>query len=363
LHYRGKARFRLAAAAAGAAVAIAGALPAQAAAAPGWRVMHQYSPRGFYSQYSAVAAAGSHAWAAGGYGVAGYGSPAGAYWNGSRWSRTAFPAKTIGEVTAISADSPADAWAVTPGDVLHWQRGRWSIARTWNLDAGPPGPVKWSVLAFGPADVWVFGPSGGPSGGVWHLHGRTWTHVTGAGRSILSASAVSASDMWAIGWQHGTLLHYIRGAWHAVTAPRLKGHWLGAIYANSPTSVWITATASGASGLELLHLDGNRWTTDNLPWALPVSAVNTNSVPPNALSPDAAGGMWLTSYSPGRYAGWLLHLSASGQWSKTSIGGWIMRGIVRAPGRRGMWAVGSTPQGSGPYPFSDAVIWAYGSVR
>jgi hypothetical protein len=327
-------------------------------------VVHRFAPRGEYSQYSAVAVAGSHAWAAGDYGVAGYGLPTGAYWNGSRWSSTAFPKATVGGITALSADSPADAWAVTPGDVLHWHSGRRTIARTWNLDEGPPGPLKWGIIAFSPTDVWVLGPSGGgPSGGVWHLHGRTWTHVTGAGRSILTASAVSANDMWAIGWQRGTLLHYVRGAWHAVAAPVLSGRRLGAIYASSPTSVWITAAESGPSGLQLLHLHGGRWTTYSLPWTLPVSAVNPESVPPNAISPDGTGGLWLSSYSAGRYTNWLLHFSGSGRWSKTSIGGWIVRSIVRVPGRTALWAVGSTPQGSGPYPYSDAVIWAHGATH
>jgi hypothetical protein len=95
------------------------------------------------------------------------------------------------------------------------------------------------------------------------------------------------------------------------------------IYATSPTSVWITATVSGTSGLELVHLHGDRWTSYTLARSLPVSAVNTDGVPPNAL----------------------------GRLDRARH-----RGIAAVPGRKALWAVGSTPQGSGSYPYSSAVI-------
>jgi hypothetical protein len=255
---------------------------------------------------------------------------------------------------------------VTPGDVLHWHGGRWTIARTWNLDEGPPGPVKWGVTAFSfsPDNVWVFGPAGsGPSDGVWHLHGHAWSRVTGLAHSIFSASAVSASDIWAINAARaGSILHYSGGTWHAVTGPAIAGLRFGGIYASSPTSVWITATVSKTAGLQLLHLQGSRWTAHPMPWTLPVSAVDPDNIPAAALSPDGRGGLWLSGgYSSSRNSNWLLHFSQGGTWSRVAMHGGEVMGLARVHGSTGMWASGSTPQGSGAYPYTDAVVWSYGT--
>ena len=169
----------------GAALAVAlvasPAPPVQAAAgSAGWHVVHRFGPRGSYAAYTSVAVSGSHAWAVGGYGVAGNGLPTAAYFSRGRWSRSPVPGNPayVGGIAAVSADSPADAWAVSPGAVLHWHAGKWSIAKRWNLNGGPPGPYKSGITAFSPANVWVFG--GGTFGnGTWHLTGRRWIKITG----------------------------------------------------------------------------------------------------------------------------------------------------------------------------------------
>jgi hypothetical protein len=346
------------------AMAVGSVLPAQASAGSGWHIVHRFAPRESYAQFFAVAVSGSHAWAVGGYGVAGYGLPAGAYWNGQRWEAARFPASTVGEIYSVSADSPDDAWAATAGDILHWHDGRWTIARTLNLDEGPPGPLNWGINAFSPTDVWVFGPGGfGPSGGTWHLHGRTWTRITGAGRSIFTASAVSSRDMWAIGDPaSGAILHYSAGSWRKISAPALKGLQLGGIFASSASSVWLVASTKDATGLRLLHMTGSSWKAYPVPWALSLSAGDPDGIPVRALSPDGHGGFWLSAYSTSRSGNWLLHVSSSGRWSRLPMDGDVIRNIVRSPRTRALWAVGSTPQGTGPDDFSNAVIWRYGSA-
>jgi hypothetical protein len=356
---RVRARTVLLGTAATAALAVASAVPAQAAGSAGWHVARRLAVHGAYAQYTSVAAAGGHAWAAGGYGVAGYGSPSAAYWNGSRWSATSFPSAAVGEIQAVSADSPGDAWAVCAGDVLHWHDGRWTVARTWNLSQGPPGPYKSGISAFSPTDVWVFGGSS-YGNGTWHLHGRTWTKVTGPGASIFTASAVSATDMWAIGGASADeILRYAGGGWHHVASPVLSGLEFGGIYASSASSVWVTATVSGTTGLQLLHLRGDTWTSYRIPWTLALSAVNPENFPFAPVGPDGRGGLWLSGYSSTTSGNWLLHVSESGAWSRVALHAGIVRSIAAIPGTTSLVAAGLTSLPSGD---ADGLVWAYGAA-
>src|SRR5258706_3583305 len=198
-------------------VALAAAAPATSAmavgpqAALGWRIVYRHVTTTSFSSYRAVATSGlSHAWAVGGTGVAGYGSPIAAHWHHGRWSATAMPSRAVGSVVAVSADGPRDAWAVTVGNVLHWHTGRWTIAKSFSLQGGPPGFQSTGITALSPTDVWVFGGTGHWAGrGTWHFNGHTWTKVAGAGNNIFEASAPSPRSMWAIGGRNSdTILRH-----------------------------------------------------------------------------------------------------------------------------------------------------------
>jgi hypothetical protein len=344
-------------------IAISLALPAQAASSARWHIVHRFEPRHEYSAYRSVAVSGSHAWAVGGTGVAANGLPIAAYFSNGRWSASKVPgiAAYIGTIMAVSADAPGDAWAVSPGAVLHWHGGRWRIAKKWNLSGGPPGPYKSGITAISPTNVWVFG--GGSFGnGTWHLNGRHWTKITGPGRSIFAASAASPRDMWAIGGtKFTTLLHYYHGAWHTVTSPALSGLNFGSVFASSATSVWLTASPVGKTGLLLLHHSGTRWTTYAIPSALPLSAVAADGLPFGGLSPDGHGGFWLSAFSSG--TNWLLDRSSAGHWSRIRMGTDVVWSLARIRATATLWATGSTRQGHSQNQYTNAVIWAYSPAR
>jgi hypothetical protein len=265
----------------------------------------------------------------------------------------------VGAIAAVSADGPGDAWAVSPGAVLRWRDGRWTIAKTWPLTGGPPGPYKSGISAISPTNVWVFG--GGPFGnGTWHLRGHAWTQVKGAGSTIFSASVVSASDMWAIaGTGLNVIVHYSRGAWRTVTSTALKGLVFGSIHA-SRSGVWVTASPAGKSRLELLRLHGTRWTATHLPWKLPLSVLDPGGLPFGCLSPDGRGGFWLSAYSAG--PNWLLHVSSAGRWTRVGLARDRAEGLALLPRSTSLWAVGSIPSTRGKYPYTYGVIWARGSA-
>src|SRR5215472_14103243 len=184
------------------AVSLAVAVPAEAAT-PGWRVVfskHYGAATNFSGYLTAVAPSKLSLWAFGGNDISG-GSPeipVAEHWNGTAWSSSALPAAVTSSaqssIEASSASSPTDIWTVTQfgGFVLHWN-GAWSVATQI-----PGSGQLTGVTAISSTNVWVFG-SGGFTGGLgtWHYNGSTWTQQTGNAAGIASASALSASNIWA----------------------------------------------------------------------------------------------------------------------------------------------------------------------
>jgi hypothetical protein len=260
----------------------------------------------------------------------------------------------------VSADSSSDAWAISGGGyVLHWQGGRWSVAKTLR-EHGEPVPLT-GVTALSPGDVWVFAGAGNgalvardagarESGGTWHLSGTKWNHVTGLGGDITIASAVSSANIWAIAAGNLTpdtlIARYTGGRWRQVTARALAGKQFQAITALADGQVWVAAQTN-ASHAYLIHLTSrDRWVTEKLPW--PVALIN--------ISPDGQGGVWLTASSnSGQY---LIHRTASGRWHRTLIApdaGDIIA-ISQVGNNSSLWGAGA----AGPEPGASAAVWAYG---
>jgi hypothetical protein len=265
------------------------------------------------------------------------------------------PSRAVGSVLAMSTDGPKDAWAVTVGDVLHWHSGKWAIAKTFSLKSGPPGLQPTGIMALSPTNVWVFGGTGYWAGmGTWHLHGHTWSKVTGAGHSIFEASAESATSMWAIGGRDGdSLLRYGNGRWQPVTSPALTGLRFDGIVARSATSVWVTATrADNSSGARLLHLHGTRWSSYRIPWQVQLRVL-TSVTAGGGLSQDGRGGFWFpTQSNAGPF--WMLHYRA-GRWSRVKLTSQVLR-VALIPGTRSLWASGEIRRTTN----STGTIWAYG---
>jgi hypothetical protein len=348
-----------AASACAAGLALSPIMSAQAASGPGWRVIysHHYGAAAAFSTFWSASAAGiRNAWAVGGLtmgGAPGSGRPFAVRWQGSRWHASPLPAGLTSFLIAASADSPSDAWAVSGqgGYVLHWSGRSWSVAKRFP----EPKLVRelTGVTAFGPKDVWVFGGSGAyPGEGTWHLHGTTWTKVTGIGGNIARASAVSPSDMWAVGGisvGDDAIVHFAGNRWLHVTAKVLTGLQFHGIVALSKADVW-AAAAPQANPLKafLVHRTGSGWVRVQLPWA----------VDAGSLASDGRGGLWISAASATR--SWLIHRSSSGRWSRVALpnrSGII--GLSPIPGTTSLWGTGSIGQQRG----SKATIWASGRIR
>jgi hypothetical protein len=339
---------------AAAVVTIGSALPANASSTPGWRLFyhHLYTP-GNSAYFGITAVSSRSAWAVGGADFAGPigGVPTAVRWHNGRWIATAMPRHLTSILWAVSADSSTDAWTVSNlgGYVLHWHSGRWTVARRFT-ESGLRRELT-GVTAFSPTNVWVFGGSGAfPGVGTWHLHGHTWTKVTGLGGNISFASALSPTDMWAVGGINvgqDSIMRYQGGKWHHITSPALRGQQFNAILALSPTNVWAVGTKGGAPATaRLLQLRRGRWTSPSLP----------HGFDPTQITADGHGGLWMPAINAHTGAFWLLHRSATGRWAIVRDPG--AQSITLIPGTRSLWGAGATSHKTG----FEAAIYAYGRV-
>lgn len=83
-------------------------------------------------------------WAVGGYGLAGNGLAGAVLWKNRRWHVTRVPRPaTLGEITAASAESASDAWAVTAnGYVIRWDGRRCQVAKRLPEPQEGPSAVR-----------------------------------------------------------------------------------------------------------------------------------------------------------------------------------------------------------------------------
>ncbi|MFL5735485.1 MAG: S-layer homology domain-containing protein [Chloroflexia bacterium] len=240
--------------------------------------------------------------------------------------------------------------------VGHWNGSSWTVVP--NPNPGPFGNELWGVAAVSPGDVWAVGYSGISNSPLTqtlteHWNGMEWSVVPGAntitGSNFLyGVDAVAANDVWAVG-------DYIRGTFQNATYQPLIEHWngtqwslvpapdlgtrgsLNGVSALSATDVW----AVGSKGSQTLaeHWDGTQWSV--------VPSPNIGSGPGelSAVTAVSAHDVWAvgSSGSYGNYRTLILHWDGNA-WSvvpSPSPGtGNNQLGGVAAVSANDVWAVG-----------------------
>lgn len=178
-----------------------------------------------------------------------------------------------GALSAVSADSATDAWAVGDGLIEHWN------GSTWRPVAHPAGSLS-SVVTVSPTDAWAVG--GGVATLIEHWDGSAWSTVSspsfGPAGVLRSFSAVAASgpdDVWAVGTEVEVnpedtapiSAHWDGTAWTAVQVPNhlsrfgRYGAALAGVKAVSPTDAWaVGGWGKRQSGKTyVVHWDGTAW--------------------------------------------------------------------------------------------------------
>jgi hypothetical protein len=207
------------------------------------------------------------------------------HWNGSNWSvvPSLNPAgKTWVVLNGVDAVSVNDVWAVghsgDPSSIplqtltMHWDGTRWSI-----IPSPSPGTYNGNVLtavsAISANDVWAVGwyQSGqtGQEGGALTMHwdGTSWTVVPNPSRwTLYGVTAISSNDVWAVGEQ--SILHWNGTNWSTVSFPPPPGdsyQILKGISATSANDIWAVGYSQWSyfSGYRYApltyHWDGTRW--------------------------------------------------------------------------------------------------------
>jgi hypothetical protein len=210
------------------------------------------------------------------------------HWNGS--SSQVVPSPNVGpksnwlrDVVAISA---TDVWAVGNHDnfkatnsmtlIEHWNGSAWHVVPSPSTAVGND---LVSVTAASATDVWAVGSASG-SGLIEHWDGSSWSavsHPEFAHRDemLVDVSASSSSDVWAVGnrytWRGQVAIaeHWDGTSWRKVPVPNFTGgdNHLDGVAAVSPTAAWAISAHEWANYVtenyhrkQLIdHWDGAAW--------------------------------------------------------------------------------------------------------
>jgi hypothetical protein len=260
---------------------------------------------GLAGDLSAVSAeSATDAWAVGVYAAtSGAGETLGLHWNGTRWSRVASPnpgGTSSGDesyLTGVSARSATDAWAV--GDYYRSNNFYETLVLHWN-------GTRWSKVA-------------SPNPSV----------ATGGASYLTSVSARSATNAWAVGHYRSptttadlTLaLHWNGTSWSHVATPNPGGTSSGdesdltSVSAQSANNAWavghyVNPTTQAVETLAL-HWNGTRWSKVASPNPTTDSSLS-------GVSADSTRDAWAVGQDyAGRFETLALHWNGT-RWSRVA---------------------------------------------
>ena len=260
-----------------------------------WNHVPTPNPNPLSSQFFGIAALSDiDVWAVGQYdSLAGTYTPLlrgiTAHWDGSAW--TLVPTPAVGPsgttLTAVVAASSHDVWAMgwsstygTPQTLTQrWDGSGWSVVASPVITGG--SSLEGATL-LSSSDIWAVGNRGGglplPTVATLttHWNGSSWSAVPSPNvgnrwNDLVAVSAVSASDVWAVGsWRNtGELyqnlaLHWNGSAWSVVPTPNTAGaeNELLGVVAIARDDVWATGRVNDGivERSVFLHWNGATWT-------------------------------------------------------------------------------------------------------
>lgn len=261
-----------------------------------WSVIPSPNPSATQNALNAVAAvSASDVWAVG-FAATGANPILIEHWDGVAWSVVSNPpsSKPITDLTGIAAIAANDVWAVGVGTVedeegtatLHWDGAAWSVIPSPNVTPEVNNTLA-GVAAVASNDVWAVGtqqPASltDPHTLVLHWDGSQWTIIpspnfggNSVGNHLVAAAAVSANDVWAVGYSEaGTLAEHWDGvSWTLVSTPSGNGEVPVALYsvvALASNNLWsvgeqLACSSCGLSQTLTERWNGRKWTIVNSP--------------------------------------------------------------------------------------------------
>jgi hypothetical protein len=206
-------------------------------------------------------------------------------WNGSAWRVVPNPGENavLMDVVASSRDN---AWAVgyrrdpNTGEqpfAMHWDGMSWT--KSAGTEAGYYGRLRAAARPPGSSSLWTVGWDGlGTDDGALIERHRagTWTHMFPAVPGLDDITAVAWNDVWAVGiYDHNdpggaaTAVHWNGKRWSVVPTPSEPGSSrdLMGVSAVSASNVWAVGGEwkNGTAEALIEHWDGNAWSVVSAP--------------------------------------------------------------------------------------------------
>jgi hypothetical protein len=203
------------------------------------------------------------------------------------------------DLSGVAVLSASSVWAVgsytknadglSVDLIEHWNGSAWSVVSSPDPGGGA-GDFLSGVSAVSPSDIWAVGTyftSTAVRTLVLHWNGTAWSHVASPNpgsydNDLTAVDAISADDIWAVGdYNNGSagpdqtlILHWNGASWTQVPSPDPDAqNDLSAVSATSSSNAWAVGEFGPlfSSSTFILHWNGTAWTQVSLP-ALPDGA-------------------------------------------------------------------------------------------
>lgn len=297
--------------------------------------------------------------------------------------------ETANVLNAVAGTSANDVWAVgyffncatqieLQPLILHWDGSRWKVSQASILSTRGNNALN-GVVALSPTDVWAVGYQVNPTNSgvltlVEHWDGTKWSVVSSPnanqnGNSLNSVTAVSATDIWAVGSlvdqptnTNQTLIeHYDGFQWSIVPSPNgslgdLDQNILNSVVAVAPndvTAVGFNLNASIPNAVTLIeHWDGAAWSIVPSPnVSTDVGAANHLNAVAMVSPTDIYGVGWFEDAATGGQHTTLMEHFDGSKWtiaaSPAKSLAQHLNGISVIPGTRKVWVGGAlSPNGT-----------------
>src|SRR5207247_10460282 len=187
------------------------------------------------------------------------------HWDGESWAVVPVPDATphANVFYAVLARASDDVWAVGYRQpnltfevqplIEHWDATAWTVASFPDPPFGTTNELT-AVTAISPDDAWAVGFFGSPQPTqplVEHWDGTAWTLVNvphPINRTLMyGVDGVASDDVWMVGYafgRHGEspdpmTMHWDGVSWHVVRMPRQGLYtWLFSVWAASGEDIW-----------------------------------------------------------------------------------------------------------------------------
>jgi hypothetical protein len=282
------------------------------------------------------------------------------HWNGTAWSVVPSPNPASTDVLlGVAAVSTNDVWAVGKVNtssapvIEHWNGTSWKIVK-----APRQNGFLQAVTAVSANDVWAVGESVGASGAFQTLienwNGRKWSVVPSPNvgtltNELLGVTAVSANDIWAVGFVVTTsfgstqtlTLHWNGTSWSVVPSQNASiNDELRAVAAVSSSNVWAVGQfISGANVQTLIEQwNGASWSSVTSPAAgllNGIAIVSANDIWAVGSFVDPNTGVTTTVIEQWNGSAWSVVTSPNPSASQN-----ILNGAAADPSTGQAWAVG-----------------------